>query len=86
MPISGYFDTAFAVDGSLATVPDAPQGNGSVSYNQGFGVLYSTPVAQGGLNIPRAQMNQIFNDITIAIQNWQQNTIAPFITSAMNGG
>ena len=36
--------------------------------------------------MPWGQFNQLFYDITSAIQNWQQNTIAPFITTAMNGG
>lgn len=86
MPVSGYFDTPFAIDGSLIPVPDAPQGNGSVSYNQGWGNLYGTLISSGGLNISRAQMNQIFNDITTAIQQYQQNGIPPFITTTMNGG
>jgi hypothetical protein len=36
--------------------------------------------------VGRAQFNQILNDITAAIQNWQQNGIPPFITTAMNNG
>lgn len=86
MPSSGYFDTIFAASGTRTTVPDAIQGDGSVSYTQGYGALYSTAVSSGGLNFPRAQHNQVLFDITTAIQNWQQNTIAPFITSSMNGG
>ena len=86
MPISGYFDQVFANDGDLNTVPDAAQPSGSVSYNQGFPILYSTPVGSGGLLVPRTAFNQLFYDVTAAIQNWQQNTIAPFITSTMNGG
>src|SRR5277367_2748250 len=86
MPVNNYFGTPFGEDGSLTTVPDAPQGNGSVSYNQGYGILYGTPVSSGGFNISRAQMNQIFNDITTAVQQYQQNGIPPFITTTMNGG
>lgn len=85
-PISGYFDIPFAENGDLNTIPDATQPSGTVSYNQGFPVLYSTPVASGGYNVPRTAINQVLNDITSAVQDWQRNTIAPFITSTMNGG
>lgn len=85
-PISGYFDTPFASSGSVTPVPDPIQGSGSVSYTQGYGSLYSTPVASGGLDFPRTSHNQILLDITSAIQFQQQNTVAPFITSTMNGG
>lgn len=86
MPSSGYFDTVFAVSGTVTPIPDPVQGDGTVSYNQGYGVLYSTPVASGGLNFPRAQFNQLMNDVTGAIQFIQQNGASNFITSAMNGG
>ncbi len=85
-PVSGYFDTVFAVDGTVTSIPDAIQSNGSVSYNQGFGILYSTAVASGGLNFPRAQFNQLMNDITTAVQLIQQNGCSDFITTTMNGG
>jgi hypothetical protein len=85
-PIDGYFDTIFGAGGDLNTVPDATQPSGTVSYQQGFPVLYSTPVTSGGYNVPRTAINQLFYDVTSALQGWQQNTIAPFITSSMNGG
>jgi hypothetical protein len=86
MPVSGYFDTIFAAGGDLNTIPDATQPGGTVSYEQGFPVLYSTPVASGGLNVPRTAINQVLNDITTAMQAYQQFGTPPFITSAMNGG
>lgn len=86
MPNSGYFDTPFGIDGQLTVVPDPTQGSGAVSYQQGWGILYSTPVGSGGFNVARGTMNQILNDVTSAIQQYQQNGIPPFITSAMNGG
>lgn len=86
MPISGYFDVVFASGGDLNTIPDATQPSGTVSYTQGFPVGYSTPVSSGGFNVPRTAINQALNDVTKAIQNWQQNTVAPFITTTMNGG
>ena len=86
MPISGYFDIPFAENGDLNAIPDATQPSGTVSYNQGFPVLYSTPVASGGYNVPRTAINQALNDITTAIQFQQQGNAAPFITTTMNGG
>jgi hypothetical protein len=86
MPINGYFNTPFAVDGSLTPVPDGVQTNGTVSYNQGWGILYATPVGEGGYNIDRATTNQLFNDITTAIQAYQQFGVPPWISSTMNLG
>lgn len=86
MPNSLYFDTTFAENGDLVAVPDGTQSDGSVSYNQGYGIAYSTPVASGGYNFPRGQHNQILNDVTNAIQLMQQNGCFSFITTAMNNG
>lgn len=87
MPNNGYFDTVFAQTGTLTPVPDAAQVSGTVSYNQGFTPPYSlAPTNPSALLVGRGEFNQIMNDITTAIQNWQQNGIPPFITSAMNGG
>ncbi|OWK42069.1 hypothetical protein [Fimbriiglobus ruber] len=86
MPINGYFDTPFAVGGDLNTIPDATQPSGTVSYEQGFPVGYSTPVSSGGFNVPRTAINQALNDITTAIQAYQQFGTPPFITTTMNGG
>lgn len=87
MPISGYFDVKFAESGDLATVPDAAPIDGSVSYESGYGADYSLPNTDPDFKNPeRDKMNQIFNDITAAIQQYQQNGTPPFITSAMNGG
>lgn len=86
MPDNNYFDTIFAQAGDVTSVPDPAQPSGSVSYDQGFPVSYSTPVGSGGLNFPRAQHNQILKDITSALQLMQQNGAFSFITTAMNGG
>ncbi|OWK42208.1 tail fiber protein [Fimbriiglobus ruber] len=86
MPINGYFDTVFAVSGDKVAVPDPVQGGGTVSYNQGYPIGYSTPVGSGGILITRASMNQLFYDITSALQQYQQVGTPPFITTTMNGG
>lgn len=70
-----YFDTPFAQSGDLVAVPDTVQGDGSVSYPQGFGIAYSTPVTSGGLNVPRAQTNQLYNDITTLLKQLQDNGV-----------
>lgn len=87
MPIDGYFDVPFGLDGDLTTVPDAVQPDGSVSYEQGFGPDYALPYTNpDAKNVPRDQYNQLLFDITSAIQQYQQHSTAPFITTAMNGG
>lgn len=89
MPIDGYFDVTFAEAGDVTPVPDGVQSSGSISYAQGWGPFYSQdPTVDPGtaLFIDRAQTNQLFFDVTSAIQYIQQNGCAPFITTSMNGG
>lgn len=89
MPINLYFDTVFAQGGTVVTVPDGTQSDGSVSYNQGYGPFYTQDPAINpttALDVEETKMNQIFQDITSAIQSIQQNGCAAFITTAMNGG
>ncbi len=87
MPNTGYFDTLFCASGDKAAVPDATQPDGSVSYEQGFTVDYTLPI--GNLDrktVPRNQTNQLYYDITSALQQYQQKGVPPFITTSMNGG
>lgn len=88
MPIDGYFITPFGIDGTRATVPDDPQPDNSVNYDEGYTLPYQLDPGSDpdALDIERDKFNQLMYDITSAIQYYQQNTIAPFITSAMNGG
>lgn len=89
MPNSGYFDVPFASSGDLTVVPDAVQSSGSISYTQGWGPYYSqdpTVDPSTALLIDRAQTNQLFNDVTKALQYAQQHCFPPFITTAMNNG
>lgn len=87
MPISGYFIHPFGVDGELATVPDPIQGDGTVSYDQGFGVDYTLPSSNPSYKyMPWGQFNQLFYDITLAVQTIQRGSPPAFITSTMNGG
>lgn len=68
-----YFAIPFASSGDVATVPDSIQIDGSVSYTQGYGPLYQTAVGSGGINIERTKMNELFLDITTALQQYQQH-------------
>lgn len=83
-----YFKEAFAVDGDLAAIPNDAQPSGSVSYNQGWTIDYSLDptVNPNALLVPRTQTNQLYNDITAALQQYQQNGVPDFITTSDNGG
>lgn len=85
MPKDGYFDIPFGLDGTRATVPDDVQPDGSVSYDQGYGIDYTLDPATNpsALNIEQAKFNQIIYDITVAIQQLQQTGIPPFIDATM---
>ncbi len=61
--------------------------DGTISFTQGWPVGYELPVGNPArLEIQRGNMNQLFYDVTSAIQNQQQKETPPFITSTMNGG
>ena len=64
-------DVVFAHSGDKTAVPDAIQGDGSVSFEQGYGIDYSTPVASGGINIERDKMNYLLNVLFAAVQQYQ---------------
>lgn len=86
-PSSGYFDTPFGADGELASIPDASQVDGSVSYTDGWGVDYTLINTNPSYKaMPWGQFNQLYYDITSAIQVIQQGSPAAFITTSMNGG
>jgi len=83
-----FFKTVFASAGDVAAVPNPVQGDGSLSYTQGYGPDYqldptSDPAA---LKLQRAQWNQLLKDMTGAIQGLQIAGYPEFITAADNGG
>lgn len=64
----------FAENGDKKTIPENTTGDGSLSYETGFGGFYALPPEEGGLYIDRAQFNQLMYDTTSSIiQN--QNSI-----------
>lgn len=83
-----YFIDPFAVDGDKAVIPDPIQSGGSVSYTEGFGFDYQRNLLSDpqALAFPRPEFNQLMNDITVAVQQYQQYGIPNFITTAQNGG
>lgn len=82
-----YFKYLFGTAGDRASVPNPTQLDGTVSYQSGFPVGYQLDYSDpASLNIPRDQFNQILYDVTLAVQQVQQNGFPEFITTAMNGG
>ena len=77
----------FASSGDKTAVPET-DASGGVNMTQGYGQAYSLDPATdpSAKRIERDKMNWIFNLITKAINEIQTTGIAPFITSADNGG
>lgn len=84
MPISNYFDIVWAVDGDVTPIPDALDPSGFVSFDQGYTANYTSP--SGTYPIEREKFNYLMNQVTLAIQTYQQFGTPPFITTTMNGG
>lgn len=83
-----YFRIPFASGGSATTVPDTDPGDGSVNYTLGYGPKYSLDKTTdpSALSIERVKMNELWLDVTTALQQLQQNAYPPFISTAANGG
>lgn len=83
-----FFVYPFAVSGDKAAIPDPLQGSGSVSYNQGWGPDYGLDLNTdpAALPIPRDQTNQLYYDITNAINQYQTHGTPDFITTSDNLG
>lgn len=83
-----YIRYPFASTGDVDTVPDTTQPDNSVSYQEGYSADYSRDLATdpAALPIEREKFNQLMNDVTTDIQQYQQHGTPEFITSADNGG
>lgn len=82
-----FIKIAFADSGDKTTVPNTSV-DGTVDYQQGFGIDYSRdqdsdPLAK---NVPRDQTNQLFFDITSNLQQYQTEGFPQFISTSDNGG
>ncbi|MDU1172778.1 pyocin knob domain-containing protein [Citrobacter freundii] len=85
--MTSFIKVPFASSGDKAAVPDTDAGGG-VNMTQGYGQAYSLDPATdpSAKRIERDKMNWLFNRITQAINEIQSDGVAPFITSADNGG
>lgn len=82
-----FFRVPFATSGDQSPVPDAADVNGNVSYTEGYGPDYQLPDTDpDAKNIERDKMNNLFFEITTALQEQQSLGVPDFITSALNGG
>jgi len=86
-----FFNTPFAESGDKETIPVSNPIDNSVSYTNGFGLLYSenlptdTPPGSG-LPVPREAINELYYEITNAVSQYQSFGTPLFITPAMNNG
>ena len=83
-----YYILPFASSGTKAAVPDATQIDGTVSYTDGYGADYSLPLDSdpAALAPERDKWNQLWYDITLNVQQYQQHGFPEFITTSDNGG
>lgn len=88
MALNRFFRFPWATGGDRTPpVPDPVQGDGSVSYTQGWGPDYQRPKTDPlSKNIDRALTNATLFDITTALQEYQTNGTPDWITNAQNGG
>jgi hypothetical protein len=88
MSAQKFFKLPFANAGDVAVIPDPAQGDGSMSYQEGWGLDYERNPATdpAAKRISRDQMNQLFRDITDNLREYQIAGFPEFITTAQNGG
>lgn len=83
-----FFRYPFATAGDRMPVPDQTQVDGSVSYQQGYGIDYQKNLTTdpSAKPISRTQYNAVLYDITNAINQYQTHGIPDFIPASENGG
>ena len=83
-----YFVNPFGVSGDRTVIPEPVQPDGSVSYTSGFGVDYELDplLSPAALDVPRNKTNELFYEITLAVQQYQQTGNPTFITTGDNLG
>jgi hypothetical protein len=82
-----YFRLPFAVTGDRSAVADVSV-DGVVAYDTGYGEEYSLPrlTDPNARTIEREKQNQVFYDITLAVQQYQQFSAPDFINTSDNNG
>jgi hypothetical protein len=87
MALNKFFRFPFARSGDKVVVPDAVDPGGLVSYDQGYGPNYELAKTNpNALDIERTKMNELFFDMTTALQEYQSNGTPDWISNAQNGG
>ena len=88
MSATKFFVYPFGTAGTLTPVLDPIQPGGVISYQEGFGVDYTLEygVDPAALPIPQGGMNQLFFDITTALQQYQTIGTPNFVTASQNLG
>ena len=57
----------WAANGIKTPIPNDPQGNNLVNYDEGFTTPYRTPIKDGGVPIGMGTFNQLMFGITDAV-------------------
>lgn len=83
-----FFVHPFGTNGTLTSVPTNGLSSGPMSYEYGFTPNYELDLTTNPSAIPisRPQTNQLYNDITTAIQQYQTHGVPDWITSTDNLG
>lgn len=82
-----FFRFPFGISGDRAAIPATAQLDGSVSYEEGYPFDYQRPLTdQLRKEVERDRQNDLFYQITLAIQQYQTMGFPDFITTLDNGG
>ena len=84
-----FFKKPFAENGDVTEIPVNSQGDGNVSYAEGWPEGYEldpTKNPEDARNLSRTNFNGLFFNITQALQQLQIYGVNPYITAADNGG
>lgn len=82
-----FFRFPFGVAGDRTAIPDLAQIDGSVSYQEAYPFDYQRPIGDTDRKeIERDKQNDLFYQITLALQQYQTQGFPDFITSDENGG
>ena len=83
-----WFKNLFGASGDKTTVPDTTDPSGYVSYQSGFPADYqrSYPTDPLAKTVDRQTINQLFYDVTGALQQYQTHGFPDYIDATTNGG
>ena len=87
--MSYFFKKPFAENGDVTEIPLNPQGDGNVSYTEGWPEGYEldpTRNPEDARNLSRTNFNGLFLNITGALQELQVYGCNSYITASDNGG